>query len=58
MVIGYIKTKRYVPDIDSAWERIDKLQNEVKFERTVSPAVYLISFVGVTIISGLIIFSL
>lgn len=58
MVIGYIKTKRYVPDIESAWESVNKLPNEVEFGRTVSPVLYLGSFVGVTVICGLIIFVL
>ncbi|WP_411334581.1 hypothetical protein ACK1LH_04225 [Metabacillus indicus] len=57
-VIGYIKTKRYVPDIDSAWESVNELANEVEFGRTVSPVFVLGSFVGVSVICGLIIFVL
>jgi menaquinol-cytochrome c reductase cytochrome b subunit len=56
MIIGYIKTKRYVPDIDSAWESVNKLQKEVEFGRTASPILYLGSFVGVAVICGLVIF--
>lgn len=58
LVIGYIKTKRYVPDIDSAWDRVNKLPNEVEFGRTVSPVFYFGSFAGVTVICSLIIFVL
>jgi menaquinol-cytochrome c reductase cytochrome b subunit len=58
MVIGYIKTKRYVPDIESTWESVNNLTSEVEFGRTVSPVFYLGSFVGVTVICGLIIFVL
>lgn len=58
MIIGYIKTKRYVPDVDSAWESVNKLQKKVEFGRAVSPVFYLGSFVGVTAICGLLIFLL
>lgn len=58
MVIGFIKTKRYVPDIESVWESVDKLPNKVEFGRTVSPIFYLGSFVGVTVFCGLVIYVL
>ncbi|MDQ0859410.1 hypothetical protein [Bacillus sp. V2I10] len=55
MIIGYIKTKRYVTDIESAWDNAGTLQNKVSFGSTISPGFYLVSFVGVTVICGLII---
>lgn len=58
LVIGYIKTKRYVPDIDSAWESINNLPKEVEFRRSVSPLFIFGTFVGVTVVCGLIIFVL
>ncbi|TDL76148.1 hypothetical protein [Peribacillus frigoritolerans] len=56
--IGYIKTKRYIPDIGRAWENANNLPNEVEFERKASPAIFIGSFIGVTLICGLIIFTL
>ncbi|TDL82798.1 hypothetical protein [Peribacillus frigoritolerans] len=58
MGIGYIKTKRYIPDIERGWENVNNLPNEVEFGRKVSPVKYIGSFVGVTLICGLIIFVL
>lgn len=54
MTIGIIRTKRYVPDIDRAWEKVIELPSEVEFGRTVSTAAYAVSFTSVTLICGLI----
>lgn len=37
MVVGYVKTKYYKPDIASKWGKADFLQNEVAFSMTISP---------------------
>lgn len=57
MLVGYIKTKYYKPDIAGAWDKVETLQNEVAFGYVISPYFYLLSIVGVTIICGIIIFS-
>jgi hypothetical protein len=56
MIIGYIKTKRYVPDIEAAWNNVEKLPNRVSFGATISPAFYFLSLVTVALLCGLIIF--
>jgi hypothetical protein len=56
MIIGYIKTKRYVPDIEAAWNNVEQLPNRVSIESTNSPALYFLSFVIVALLCGLIIF--
>ncbi|MEI5909647.1 hypothetical protein WAK64_21865 [Bacillus spongiae] len=55
MIIGYIKTKKYTPDMESSWGKVDTLQNKVEFGSTISPILYFVSFVGVTLICGVII---
>ena len=57
MVVSYIKTRNYKPDIASAWDKVETLQNEVVFGRVNSPFLYLLTFIGVTVICGIIIFS-
>ncbi|KAF0995480.1 hypothetical protein [Geobacillus sp. TFV-3] len=54
--IGYWKTKLYKPDVANAWEHVDMLQNEVVFGQAGSSVVYLFSFVGVAMISGLVLY--
>ncbi|PWA11181.1 hypothetical protein DCC39_09410 [Pueribacillus theae] len=56
MLVGDINTKRYVPDVLHSWDHVETLQNEVAFGKVISPNIYLISFVGVSIICGFIIF--
>lgn len=56
MVVSYIKTRNYKPDIASAWDKVETLQNEVVFGRVNSPFPYLLTFIGVTVICGIIIF--
>lgn len=51
---GYIKTKYYKPTIQSEWESLDFLQNEVAVGIHISPFIYALSLVGVSIICGLI----
>ncbi|RRN66711.1 hypothetical protein EI200_25380 [Peribacillus simplex] len=57
MLVGYIKTRNYKPDIASAWDKVETLQNEVVFGKVNSPFLYLFTFVGVTVICGIVIFS-
>jgi hypothetical protein len=56
MIIGYIRTKRYVPDMDAAWNNVEKLPNRISFGVTISPALYFLSLVIVALLCGLIIF--
>lgn len=55
LVIGYIKTLNYTPDIEGAWNNVDTLQNEVAFGMTGSPFFFLFTFIGVTLFSELLI---
>ncbi|MBU7592366.1 hypothetical protein [Metabacillus halosaccharovorans] len=55
MVVGYIKTKNYKPDIAGAWDRVETLQNEVSFGKSSSPFLYIITFIAVAVICGCII---
>ena len=57
MLVGYLKTKYYQPDISSAWVNVDTLQNEIGFGMIISPFFYLFSLVGIAVICGIIIFS-
>lgn len=56
ILVGYIKTRNYKPDIASAWDKGETLQNEVVFGKVNSPFLYLLTFIGVTVICGIIIF--
>lgn len=56
ILVGYIKTKNYVPDIASNYENVMYLQNEVTFGVIFSPFYFVLTFVGVTAICGLILF--
>ncbi|MGV2940524.1 hypothetical protein AB5I83_13080 [Mesobacillus sp. LC4] len=55
LVIGYIKTVNYTPDIEGSWNRVDPLQNEVAFGTTSSPFFFLFTFIGMTFFSVMII---
>ncbi|MBA9028842.1 hypothetical protein [Peribacillus huizhouensis] len=44
MVVGYVKTKYYKPDIASKWDKVDYLQNEVAFGMVISPLFYVFSW--------------
>lgn len=57
VLVGYIKTRNYKPDIASAWDEVETLQNEVVFVKANSPLLYLFTFLGVAAICGIIIFS-
>jgi hypothetical protein len=55
MIIGYISTKRYVPDMEAAWNNVEKLPNRISFGATISPAFYFFSLVIVALLCGFII---
>lgn len=57
MLVSYIKTRNYKPDIESTWDKVETLQSEVVFGKVNSPFLYLYTFIGVTVICGIIIFS-
>ncbi len=56
MIVSYLKTRNYKPDIASAWDKVETLQSEVVFGRGNSPFLYLFTFIGVTVICGIFIF--
>ena len=56
MLVGYIKTRNYKPDVAYAWDKRETLQNEVVFGKVNSPYLYLLTFIGVTVICGIVIF--
>ncbi|KUP04932.1 membrane protein [Bacillus coahuilensis p1.1.43] len=55
VVVGYIKTRNYNPDIENKWGNIETVQNEVAFGMVGSPLFFLFTFIGVAVICGLII---
>ncbi|MFC9601838.1 hypothetical protein ACFTQL_29550 [Peribacillus butanolivorans] len=57
MLVGYIKTKNYKPDIENAWDKVETLQNEVEIVSVTSPHFYVLSFLGVAVICGIVILS-
>jgi hypothetical protein len=56
-IVAYIKTNAYQPDFSSEWGQVQILQNEVAFGTIISPLLLLFSFVGVTVVCGIIIVS-
>ncbi|MFE5430817.1 hypothetical protein [Peribacillus simplex] len=40
ILVGYIKTKNYKPDIENAWDKVETLQNEVEIVSVASPHFY------------------
>jgi hypothetical protein len=56
MTVSYVKTRNYKPGIASAWDKVETLQSEVVFGKVGSPFLYLFTFLGVTVICGIIMF--
>ncbi len=52
ILVGYIQTKSYEADFESAREEVEILQNEVAFGMIISPLFLLLSIVGVTAVWG------
>jgi hypothetical protein len=57
MLVGFIKTKNYEPDVEGAWDQVDMLQTQVAFGYTASPFMLLLTFLAIALISGIIISS-
>lgn len=55
LIVGYITTKTYKPDIEDEWGNVKMLQSEVAFGVSGSPLFFLITFISVALICGLII---
>ena len=55
LLIGYIQTMNYTPDIESSWKSVDPLQNEVAFGMTGSPFFFMFTFIGVAMVCGIVI---
>lgn len=49
IVMGYLQTKNYTPDIAGQWENVTYLQSEVAFGATGSPLFYLATLIGTAI---------
>ena len=57
LLTGYIQTKNYEPDIATSWKNVNVLQDEVAFGVIGSPLVLIYTFIGLTLIFGLILYS-
>ncbi|OCA88644.1 hypothetical protein F7984_03360 [Pradoshia sp. D12] len=55
LIVGYITIKTYKPDIKDEWENVKMLQSEVAFGTVGSPLFFLITFIAVALICGIII---
>ncbi|CAN7673104.1 hypothetical protein LJR015_002876 [Peribacillus frigoritolerans] len=55
MLVGYIKN--YKPDFENAWGKVGNLQNEVEFVSGMPLHFYVLSFLGVSVICGIVILS-
>lgn len=54
ILIGFIKTVNYKPDLVANWEHVAVLQNEVAFGMVFSPVMFLFTFVFIAGIVGVI----
>ena len=57
LLTSYIQTQDYKPDIAKSWENVDMLQNEIAFGVIGSPLVLAYTFIGTTLIFGLVLYS-
>ncbi|MGE6612200.1 MULTISPECIES: hypothetical protein [Peribacillus] len=57
IMVGTIKTSRYKPDIENAWEQVGALQNETVFGNVLSPSLYSLTFLGTALICAMAITS-
>ena len=57
LITGYIQTQNYKPDMAKSWENVDMLQNEIAFGIIGSPLVLIYTFIGITLIFGLVLYS-
>lgn len=57
LLTGYIKTQDYKPDSANSWENVDMLQNEIVFGIIGSPLVLVYTFIGITLIFGLVLYT-
>ncbi|WP_047984350.1 membrane protein [Ornithinibacillus californiensis] len=57
MLAGFVKTLNYQPEIGRSWDNVEMLQSEVAFGYVASTNFYyLYSFLGVTVVCGILIF--
>ncbi|MFJ7510954.1 hypothetical protein ACIQW7_15990 [Peribacillus simplex] len=57
IMVGFIKTSRYKPDIVNAWGQAGALQNETVFGNVISPSLYSMTFLGTALICAMAITS-
>lgn len=55
LLIGYIKTMNYTPDIEGSWKSVNTLQNEVAFGVAGSPFLFIFTFIGITVFCEMVI---
>ncbi|GHH98784.1 hypothetical protein [Neobacillus kokaensis] len=54
ILIGYIKTKYYEPDVANKWETVHTLQNKAAFGSSISPLFFLLTLAGTAMVCGVI----
>lgn len=54
MLVGFIQTLIYRPDLETAWKQLDNLQNEAVFGITFSPYLMIVSIVSFAFVCWII----
>lgn len=52
--VGYVKTITYRPNFSTAWKDAETLQSTAAFGSTMSPIIYLGTFIAATVICALL----
>ncbi|QTD41855.1 hypothetical protein [Sporosarcina sp. Te-1] len=53
MLFGWLQTKQYTPHMESSWNHVEGIENQVAFGTTATPTFFLFSFLGVALLFGL-----
>lgn len=54
LTLGYLETRNYQPNIDKSWNNVLVLQDEVAFGVEGSPFILMYTYIGIALISGLV----
>lgn len=57
VAVGYVKTITYRPNMADAWENVEVLQQEVAFGSTVSPFSTIGTFMVLTLLCALVLYT-
>jgi len=57
LAAGYVKTVTHKPSMAEAWGEVDVLQNEIAFGTAASPFLFLGTFLGLSVVCGLILYA-